>query len=66
MLSLYRDVLRTSRAADPAQREEIISWARADFRQNKNVEDEVMRVVFLFNISLFCLCFAGSDQDVAV
>ncbi|KAF3166297.1 hypothetical protein TWF225_000798 [Orbilia oligospora] len=40
VLALWREILRTVRhIEDPATREEMRSWARHEFKRNKNVEE---------------------------
>ncbi|KAF3108345.1 hypothetical protein TWF706_002233 [Orbilia oligospora] len=42
VLALWREILRTVRhIEDPATREEMRSWARHEFKRNKNVEEMV-------------------------
>ncbi|KAK6512405.1 hypothetical protein TWF481_001291 [Arthrobotrys musiformis] len=49
VLSLWREILRTVRhIEDPATREEMRSWARHEFKRNKNVQ-EMMQIRYLIS-----------------
>ncbi|KAF3183799.1 hypothetical protein TWF106_004456 [Orbilia oligospora] len=52
VLALWREILRTVRhIEDPATREEMRSWARHEFKRNKNVE-EMTQIRYLISVRL--------------
>jgi hypothetical protein len=64
VLKLYREMMKTLREIpDPQHREELKTWARDEFKQNKNEKDEVSPYRYIYHthfiiltLSFFLFC----------
>lgn len=64
VLKLYRDIFRTIKdVPEEADRIQLRSWARNDFKANKHHTDEVLLNIFIILPSLHCVLYLLNSQE---